>query len=125
MKKVTFSWFPSDLQSVYLNSPIHGLMKHLTNFPKLRKVKLSKVQSEDVEEMVERIGNQLLHLELVCLRGSLNLSPIASKCSQLRILEIFYSMGVHVSTPLNFQFPNLTKLVIYSTEIHGFDAQQV
>ena len=49
----------------------------------------SKVQSEDVEEMVERIGNQLLHLELVCLRGSLNLSPIASKCSQLRIRRFF------------------------------------
>ena len=48
MKEWRFSWFYfSDLQSVYLNSPINGLLKHITNFPKLRKVKLSKVQSED------------------------------------------------------------------------------
>ena len=71
------------------------------------------------------IGNGLIHIELVCIRGSLNLSVIASKCPQLKILEIFYSMAVHVSTPLNFRFPKLHKLIIYSTDIHGFDAQQV
>ena len=115
----------SDLQSVYFNSPIKGLLKHLSVFSKLKKVKLSKVNSEDVEDLVTCIGNGLIHIELVCIRGSLNLSVIASKCPQLKILEIFYSMAVHVSTPLNFRFPKLHKLIIYSTDIHGFDAQQV
>ena len=86
---------------------------------------MSKVNSEDVEDLVTCIGNGLIHIELVCIRGSLNLSVIASKCPQLKILEIFYSMAVHVSTPLNFRFPKLHKLIIYSTDIHGFDAQQV
>ena len=102
-----------------------GLFKHFKQFSKIRKIKLSKVNNDDLEDIIDGIGSQIFHMELVCIRGSLDLVPIAAKCSQLKILEIFYSMAVHVSTPVNFIFPKLQKLVIYSTDIHGFDTQQV
>ena len=115
----------SDLSSVYFNEPLENLISYLKAFKKLGKVKLSKVKCEDVLKMVNEIGYQIFHLELVCLRESLNLTEVAVKCPNLQILEIYYSMAVHVSSPINFNFPCLQKLVIYCTDVHGFDSQQV
>ena len=75
--------------------------------------------------MTEQIGIQLLHLELVCLRESLDLTQVAIHCPNLQTLEVYYSMAVHVSSPINFLFRHLQKLIIYSTDILGPDAQQV
>ena len=68
---------------------------------------------------------QLQHLELVCLRESLDLAQVARQCPNLQILEIYYSQAVHVSSPIDFRFGKLDKLIIYSTDILGPDAQQV
>ena len=68
---------------------------------------------------------QLQHLELVCLRESLDLAQVARQCPNLQILEIYYSQAVHVSSPTDFRFGKLDKLIIYSTDILGPDAQQV
>ena len=113
-----------DLCSIFLNDPIKNLVKHLTTFKRLFKLKLSKVSAEDIHEMLEQNnGNwDIRHLEFVCLRESLDLTKIARFCPNLRFLEIFYSMSVHVSCPFNI--PSLQKLTIYCTEIRGFDAQQ-
>ena len=75
--------------------------------------------------MAEQIGIQLVHLELVCLRESLDLTQVAHQCPNIQILEIYYSMAVHVSSPDNFQFKNLQKLIIYSTDVVGPNAQKV
>ena len=75
--------------------------------------------------MAEQIGIQLVHLELVCLRESLDLTQVARQCPNIQILEIYYSMAVHVSSPDNFQFKNLQKLIIYSTDVVGPNAQKV
>ena len=112
-----------DLCSIFLNEPVRNLVKHLVQFKRLYKLKLSKVGAEDIHDMLDQ--NQrwdIRHLELVCLRESLDLAKIAQFCPQLRFLEIFYSMSVHVSCP--FSMPMLQKLTIYCTEIRGFDAQQ-
>ena len=112
-----------DLCSIFLNDPAQNLVKHLASFKRLYKLKLSKVNAEDIHDMLEQMKNcDIRHLELVCLRESLDLTKIAQFCPNLRFLEIFYSMSVHVSCPFNF--PALQKLTIYCTEIRGFDAQQ-
>ena len=115
----------SELCSIYFNEPLSHLLRHLSPFKQLRKIKLSKVPCYDVHIMTEQIGIQLLHLELVCLRESLDLTQVAIQCPNLQTLEVYYSMAVHVSSPINFQFRHLQKLIIYSTDILGPDAQQV
>ena len=64
-----------------------GLFKHFKQFSKIRKIKLSKVNNDDLEDIIDGIGAQIFHMELVCIRGTLDLVPIATKCSQLKILE--------------------------------------
>ena len=110
---------------MYLNEPLDNLITYLKSLKKLRKLKLSKVKADDVHRLLELMGSQIFHLELVCLRESLDLTQIAISCPNLQNLEIYYSMAVHVSSPLNFQFPKLQKFIIYCTEIHRVDSQAV
>lgn len=95
----------------------------LKSLKRLVKVKLSKVSCEETLQMAEKMNSRILHLELVCMRESLDLSKLAVFCPNLQSLEIYYSMGVHLSTQA--QFGLLQKLVIYCTEIRGFDTQKV
>lgn len=116
--------FP-DLFSIFLDDPNKEIVKYLYGFMELRQLKLSKVNCDEIHVLLENLGSQLQKIEFVCLRQSLNLSLVASSCPQLQSLEVYYSMAVHVSSPLGFTFPLLQKLVIYNTNIHGFDTQQV
>ena len=115
----------TDLNFIFLNEPAKNLIKYLKPLKGLRKIKLSKVNCEEIHELLEVMGEKLTSLEFVCLRESLNLSAIAQSCPNLLSLEVYYSMSVHVASPLNFKFAMLQKLVIYSTDIRGFDTQQV
>ena len=58
------------MQYVYFNSPTKGLFKHFQQFSKMRKIKLSKVNNDDLEEIIDGIGQQFYHMELVCIRHS-------------------------------------------------------
>ena len=36
----------------------------------MRKIKLSKVNNDDLEDIIDGIGQQFYHMELVCIRHS-------------------------------------------------------
>ena len=115
------------LQHAYLDTPEKLVVPALLeNIPNLKKLKVSKVHCNEINDVMEKHSTQnylkLIMLEIVNGRESLDLSLVAKACTNLQRLAIYYSMSVHVSN-LNpshqLQFPFLKDLMIYSTEIRG------
>jgi len=128
-----------DLIHVFLDTPQREVVKGLFGgggskagtpaTPDLRKLKLSKVNCDDLNEVFDLAGGgggvSLTSLEIVNGRGSLDLTQVAKACHNLQSLEIYYSMAVHVSRPLDLNFPALKRLSVYSTDVRGNYSQSI
>lgn len=113
-----------DLCSMYLDGPQRDVIKYLHGFPRLRHIKVSKVNCDELHESLEKCGHRLTQLELVCARESLDLTTTAKLCPMLQSLEVYYSTSVHVSSDVDFTFPHLEKLIVYCTDVRGGGAAQ-
>ena len=104
------------LNSVYLDEPqSEALLTGLTALSDtVYKMKLSKVSAEELLRVVGELPRLRL-LELVGLRGDLDLSRLSGSCSKLESLEIYYSASISVSSGV-LTFESLNNLVIYDTE---------
>ena len=115
------------LQHAYIDTPKKSVIATLlTSIPKLKKIKISKPNCNEINEIMEKHSTvhtlKLTTLEIVNGRESLDLSHVANACRNLQKLALYYSRAVHVSmiTPSNqLHFPSLTQLTIYSTEVRG------
>ena len=74
---------------------------------KLKKLKVSKVSCRELNDLFEAGHWGLVSLELINGRDSLDLYQVARSCYHLQSLEIYYSMAVHVSKPMELHFPSL------------------
>jgi len=112
-----------DLVHVFLDTPARGVTTDLLKrADKLRKLKVSKLDCEELNQVFDSYAAgtcRLQSLEVVNGRGSLDLYQVGRACYNLQSLEIYYSMAVHVSKPLELRFPTLKKLTIYSTDVRG------
>jgi len=63
-----------------------------------------KVKASEVQRLLPLIP-QLVHLELICLRGDLDLSALADHLPKLASLEIFYSSSVFISSAILLTLP--------------------
>ena len=110
-----------ELVHVFLDTPDKFVVTDLLKkCPNVRKLKVSKVLCDELNEMFELGGHsRLTSLEIVNGRGSLDLYQVAKSCYNLQSLEIYYSMAVHVSKPAELQFPSLKKMSVYCTDVRG------
>lgn len=104
-----------NLGGIYLDTPLHGALAPLSKFSHLRKVKLSKANATELTEALSSLPN-LLSLELVTLRGVLDLSSVGSACPVLENFQMYYCEGLTVSNSLDLKLERIKKLVIYDTE---------
>jgi len=110
-----------ELIHIYLDSPDPGVTKSVfkNHAGKLRNFKVSRVNCQELNDIFEEGPKSLVSLELVNGRDSLDLYQVAKSCYHLQTLEIYYSMGVHVSKPAELSFPSLKKLSLYATDLRG------
>ena len=109
----------SELRSIFLDNPEEQTLDHIQHLHKLRKIKFNKIKAEILERLVKKIGGQLTEIELVTCRGSIDLATLSSYCSNLQVLEVYYSQNIVCRGDSLRKFSKLRKCVIYSTEISG------
>ena len=98
-----------DLMHLFMDTPDPGVTPAVmkNHQQKLKKLKVSKVSCHELNDLFEADHWGLVSLELINGRDSLDLYQVARSCYHLQSLEIYYSMAVHVSKPLELHFPSL------------------
>lgn len=77
-----------ELESIYLDSPNSGILNKLSAL-KLRQIKIYRFSCSEFIDVLEDIGDRLVHLTLIKGKGSIDLGRIAFTCSNIIDLDCY------------------------------------
>ena len=111
------------MSTIFLDTPEKDVLGQLSKFKHIRKLKFNKIEFELLIETLKSMNNQITAIDLVTSKGNLDIGALSKLCPNLITLEIYYSKNVSSKTPV--KFVNLTRIVIYSTDLSGEAANDI